>query len=288
MYAANGIFESNKYPGRFYRVNNTTGKTEWLKELILQRMVEQNQQVLNQNQQVLENNRLIIKLLHEDSEYVPSEASSSEYVPSEASSSEYVPSEASSSEYVPSEASSSEYLPSEASSIVSVITESSSEYVPSEDTESSSEYVPSEETEESDEDDVFMDERSKQMCYSGEQIKKMNDYDLVSNFVRIKCVTHLSCSRCKKPKPIVGTWVFAIRNRCERKGLSVNTPLPKTCDHMLLVDRVRNSVNNKIYPILRNSHVSVEEKQRAIEWKNKKFAEIGNKIRASKYTESDN
>ena len=267
MYAANGIFESNKYPGRFYRVNNTTGKTEWLKEL-LQRMVEQNEKVQNQNQQVLENNRLIIKLLHEDSEYVPSEASSSEYLPSEASSSEYVP--------------------SEASSIVSVITESSSEYVPSEDTESSSEYVPSEETEESDEDDVFMDERSKQMCYSGEQIKKMNDYDLVSNFVRIKCVTHLSCSHCKKPKPIVGTWVFAIRNRCEKKGLSVNTPLPKTCDHMLLVDRVRNSVNNKIYPILRNSDVSAEDKQRAIEWKNKKFAEIGNKIRASKYTESDN
>ena len=271
---------------------------------LIQRTFEQNHQAfeqackrtVEQNHQLFEQacKRTVQQFLHES---VPSETSSSEdseSVPSETSSSEdseSVPSETSSSEdseYVPSETSSSEYVPSEASSIVSVITESSSEYVPSEDTESSSEYVPSEETEESDEDDVFMDERSKQMCYSGEQIKKMNDYDLVSNFVRIKCVTHLSCSHCKKPKPIVGTWVFAIRNRCEKKGLSVNTPLPKTCDHMLLVDRVRNSVNNKIYPILRNSHVSVEEKQRAIEWKNKKFAEIGNKIRASKYTESDN
>ena len=157
------------------------------------------------------------------------------------------------------------------------------ESVPSETSSSEdSESVPSETS------STLTEEDDKPMCYSGEEIKKMNDYDLVSNFVRIKCVTHLSCSHCKKPKPIVGTWVFAIRNRCEKKGLSVNTPLPKTCDHMLLVDRVRNSVNNKIYPILRNSHVSVEEKQRAIEWKNKKFAEIGNKIRASKYTESDN
>ena len=157
------------------------------------------------------------------------------------------------------------------------------ESVPSETSSSEdSESVPSETS------STLTEEDDKPMCYSGEEIKKMNDYDLVSNFVRIKGVTHLSCSHCKKPKPIVGTWVFAIRNRCERKGLSVNTPLPKTCDHMLLVDRVRNSVNNKIYPILRNSDVSAEDKQRAIEWKNKKFAEIGNKIRASKYTESDN
>jgi hypothetical protein len=279
MYAADGIFESNKYPGRFYRVNNTTGKTEWMKELMLQRMVEQNQQVLNQNQQVLENNRLIIKLLYEESESVPSESSSSEdseSVPSKISSSE-------DSEYVPSESSSSE----DSESVPSKISSSEdSEYVPSETASTLTEY--STETEEEEEDDDFMTERSKQMCYSGEEIKKMNDFELVSNFVRIKGVTHLSCSHCKKPKPIVGTWVFAIRNRCERKGLSVNTPLPKTCDHMLLVDRVRNSVNNKIYPILRNSDVSAEDKQRAIDWKSKKFAEIGNKIRPSKYAESDN
>jgi hypothetical protein len=278
MYAADGIFESNKYPGRFYRVNNTTGKTEWMKELMLQRMVEQNQQVLNQNQQVLENNRLIIKLLYEESESVPSESSSSEdseSVPSKISSSE-------DSEYVPSESSSSE----DSESVPSKISSSEdSEYVPSETASTLTEY--STETEE-EEDDDFMTERSKQMCYSGEEIKKMNDFELVSNFVRIKGVTHLSCSHCKKPKPIVGTWGFAIRNRCERKGLSVNTPLPKTCDHMLLVDRVRNSVNNKIYPILRNSDVSAEDKQRAIDWKSKKFAEIGNKIRPSKYAESDN
>jgi cobalamin biosynthesis protein CobT len=276
---------------------------------LIQRTFEQNHQAfeqackrtVEQNHQLFEQacKRTVQQFLHEsvpsetssseDSEYVPSETSSSEdseSVPSETSSSEdseYVPSETSSSEdseYVPSETSSSEdseSVPSETSS------SEDSEYVPSETSSSEdSESVPSETS------STLTEEDDKPMCYSGEEIKKMNDYDLVSNFVRIKCVTHLSCSHCKKPKPIVGTWVFAIRNRCEKKGLSVNTPLPKTCDHMLLVDRVRNSVNNKIYPILRNSHVSVEEKQRAIEWKNKKFAEIGNKIRASKYTESDN
>jgi hypothetical protein len=34
--------------------------------------------------------------------------------------------------------------------------------------------------------------------------------------------------------------------------------------------------------------MSTEDKQRAIEWKKKKFAEIGKKIRPSKYTEADN
>jgi hypothetical protein len=231
---------------------------------LIQRTIEQTHQAckrtVEQTHQACK--RTVEQFLHES---MPSETSSSE-------DSESVPSESSSAEdgeSVPSESSSSE----------------DSEYVPSETASTLTEY--STETEE-EEDDDFMTERSKQMCYSGEEIKKMNDFELVSNFVRIKGVTHLSCSHCKKPKPIVGTWVFAIRNRCERKGLSVNTPLPKTCDHMLLVDRVRNSVNNKIYPILRNSDVSAEDKQRAIDWKSKKFAEIGNKIRPSKYAESDN
>lgn len=218
-----------------------------------QQVLNQNQQVLNQNQQVLDNNTRIVQMLEDHNDEAPSD-SSSEYMSSEFSTNSY--------EYYDDQTvSSSEYVPSEASSSDTATTL----------------------TEEIDDESTIAEEPSKPLCYTKQEIRQMNDFDLMSNFVRIKGVTHLNCKHCKKPKPIVGNWVFAIRNRCEKYGLNVNTPLPKTCDSQLSVDKVRNSINNQIYPTLRNPNVSDEVKQRALEWKRKKFAEIGNKIRPQKY-----
>lgn len=118
--------------------------------------------------------------------------------------------------------------------------------------------------------------------YSPSEIKEMDNYELCSEFIRITGCYELSCNHCKKPTSL-DNWINSIRKRCEKKGLSKDIKVPKTCDKQQAVNSICNPINNKVYPVLRSNKTSETKKQKYLEAKQICFAKIGKDTQPHKY-----
>jgi hypothetical protein len=115
--------------------------------------------------------------------------------------------------------------------------------------------------------------------YSPEEIKCMNDAELLSNFIRITGRTKLYCAHCKKETPL-NHWIHGIRTRCLKKvGLSSEMKIPKTCDAQQSNNRLCNPTNNLLYPLLRKGADAQTINRR----RGERLGELGKKIRPYKY-----
>ncbi len=124
----------------------------------------------------------------------------------------------------------------------------------------------------------------EKMRYSIDEIREMDETNLSIAWARIKPeYTLINCSHCKKPKHMI-YFITEIRNCCLKDGLNKDTRVPKTCDHQQKVNRQRNKINNKVYPILRNPDAPEEQKQRYMYAKECAFDLMCIDIKESKYT----
>ena len=71
------------------------------------------------------------------------------------------------------------------------------------------------------------------MEFKAEQIMAMDDDQMLYHFQRITGMSCLSCSHCHSCLVPLAKFVYAIRKRCEKKGLSATMAIPKTCDKQL-------------------------------------------------------
>ncbi len=111
--------------------------------------------------------------------------------------------------------------------------------------------------------------------FSPDEIKAMNNHVLAKHFIRITGCSTLSCTHCKGAKPIVPYWMESIRTRCEKKGLSVDIKLPKTCDQQQSRNKSCNPFNNPAYSKLRSGKLTEEEKVDTIAEREENLLSIG-------------
>jgi len=161
-------------------------------------------------------------------------------------------------------------------------------------------YVPSSCSSSSDESSVFQsknknkNKKSKrkltlfyiieeQESYTSDEIAGMDNYHLLSEFIRITGKEKLYCAHCKKETPLE-FWIHSIRKRCLKKdGLCYEMAVPKTCDKQQAVNSICNPVNNRLYPVLRSTEYNQEIKQRMLEAKGELFVKIAKEINPYKY-----
>jgi hypothetical protein len=110
----------------------------------------------------------------------------------------------------------------------------------------------------------FIVEGEDEMSYSPQEVREMDDYDLIRNFIRITGKTELYCSHCKCAKHLT-YYLHSIRTRCLKKnGLSQETVLPKTCDEQMAKNYMCNPINNRANYLLRNCRLTDAEEQEVI------------------------
>lgn len=125
------------------------------------------------------------------------------------------------------------------------------------------------------------------MEYKPEQIKEMNDFELAKHFMRITGCKELHCNHCKGCKPIVPNWIQSIRKRCMKKdGLWSGMKVPKTCDAQQARNSTCNPINNPTYSKLRSYKFTEEEKQHAIENREKNIKLIGLEPKPYRYKQT--
>jgi hypothetical protein len=125
----------------------------------------------------------------------------------------------------------------------------------------------------------------EQESYTPEEVKMLlaEDYNLIAEWIRIKGLSELYCTHCKKAKNVAHYWASEIRNCCQKHGLNPDTKVPKTCDQRQRENRMCNGANNKVYPLLRNERVSEESKRELLKKKQEIFSKIGINIAPTKY-----
>lgn len=124
-----------------------------------------------------------------------------------------------------------------------------------------------------------------QDSYTPDEVATMNSFILCSEFSRLTLnnKTTMYCNHCKKDTPFKN-WVNSIRSRCMKKqGLSANTQIPKTCDRQQAVNSIANTINNRVYPKLRNEKLDESQKRIWIQWRELMFKKLGMKIMPYKY-----
>lgn len=135
--------------------------------------------------------------------------------------------------------------------------------------------------------ELAQEEPLKQMVYKPQEIAEMNDFELASHFIRITGCKELHCNHCKGCKPIVPNWMQSIRKRCMKKdGLSKSMKLPKTCDSQQARNSTCNPINNPTYSKLRSYKFTEEEKQQAIENREKNIKLIGLEPKPYRYKQT--
>jgi|LauGreDrversion4_2_1035121.scaffolds.fasta_scaffold426711_1 hypothetical protein len=119
---------------------------------------------------------------------------------------------------------------------------------------------------------LIIDEEKR--CYTSDEIKSMNEYELIEAFRRVTGKQELSCTHCKRYTSL-GNWVHSIRKRCEKKGLNPELSLPKTCDKQQAINSICNPINNKVYHVLRKDNCDLETHQELMNDRNKYLKKIG-------------
>jgi hypothetical protein len=269
------------------------------------------QQIISQNNKILEQNQTLVSLLSEkqypvyqveemsgssSSYYLASETLASVYSESETSASVYSESETSASNtsasvYSASETSASETSASNTSaSDVSVSDMSASDVSVSDmsasDTsgsENSSIVTPVKNMKTKKRKTLveLVEIDEEKMCYTSEEIKNMDDYEIIEAFSRVTGQLKLYCGHCKRDTSL-NNWLHSIRKRCEKNGLSPELSLPKTCDRQQSVNSICNPINNKVYSVLRSS-APKRVKQIYMDAKEQCFDKIGITVNPHKY-----
>ena len=140
----------------------------------------------------------------------------------------------------------------------------------------------------------FFSVATEPMSYTSEQVKMMDDYELLANFMRITGCTELSCTHCVKGKggnkSLITHWMKSIRARYSKKwkgidGLCKEKELPKTCDEQQSRNHVSNPVNNPAYSKLRSVRTSEVEKKDIITSRKEMLEVIGIRTRPYRFKE---
>jgi hypothetical protein len=92
--------------------------------------------------------------------------------------------------------------------------------------------------------------------FTATEVVGLSDTELMCAFTRITGITHLYCSHCKRDTAVDENWSYVIRKRCEKKGLTHDMKIPKTCDTMTVRNDICNPINNKFYPKMRIASTS--------------------------------
>lgn len=120
-------------------------------------------------------------------------------------------------------------------------------------------------------------------CYSGEEISLLSDARLLKCFTAIKGVEELYCSHCRRCTPVATNWMYSIRKRSMKHGLSTDTAVPKTCDIQIKRNEKCNPINNITYNTMRRTNVSDEVKHDLLKMRLVKMEEIGIQTRPRIY-----
>jgi|LauGreDrversion4_2_1035121.scaffolds.fasta_scaffold02916_15 hypothetical protein len=88
-------------------------------------------------------------------------------------------------------------------------------------------------------------------CYYPHEIETLTDEQLLSEFKRITGYSHLYCSHCHKTTYIEERWLYSIRKRCTKHGLSIDMWIPSSCDRQIKQNEKSNKANNVAYSLLK-------------------------------------
>jgi hypothetical protein len=120
-------------------------------------------------------------------------------------------------------------------------------------------------------------------CYSAEEISLLSDARLLKCFTTIKGVEELYCSHCRRSTPVATNWMYSIRKRSTKHGLSPDTAVPKTCDVQIQRNDKCNPINNIAYNTVRRTNVSDEVKHSLFQMRLVKMEEMGIQTRPRIY-----
>ena len=108
-------------------------------------------------------------------------------------------------------------------------------------------------------------ENSLPSSYTKEEVATMDQFMVLSEFIRITGREKLPCAHCaKKETNVLSNWTHSIYVRAMKVGLSADMKLPKTCDKMQARNRACNPVNNPVYSIIRSNNYEIEVKAEAV------------------------
>lgn len=120
-------------------------------------------------------------------------------------------------------------------------------------------------------------------CYTAEEVKRLSDTELQICFRAIYCINALHCSHCKRSTSIDTNWLYAIRKKGEKYGLSSDVPIPKTCDKQLKKNEEVNPINNLAYNTMRSMTVSDTVKYDLLVWRKIEIEKMGIKTKPRVY-----
>jgi len=122
------------------------------------------------------------------------------------------------------------------------------------------------------------------LSYTAEEVKEMSDIETLCHFKRITGKESLYCSHCRKETTLEEKWMYSIRKRCAKHGISVNMKPPKTCSIQLQKNEYVNDANNEAYRTLKRPDVTEEQRSAILARREEKMAELGVVCRPYRYS----
>lgn len=122
------------------------------------------------------------------------------------------------------------------------------------------------------------------LSYTAEEVKEMSDIETLYHFKRITGKESLYCSHCRKETTLEEKWMYSIRKRCAKHGISANMKPPKTCSIQLQKNEYVNDANNEAYRTLKRPDVTEEQRSAILARREEKMAELGVVCRPYRYS----
>ena len=113
------------------------------------------------------------------------------------------------------------------------------------------------------------------LSYTAEEVKEMSDIETLCHFKRITGKERLHCSHCRRETILEERWMYSIRKRCSKHGITASMSPPKTCSIQLRNNEYVNDANNEAYRALKRPNVTDEQRSAIVARRETKMAELG-------------